>query len=206
MKIEIRNATKTICSNKVLDGIYMTLESGNVYGFAGHNGSGKTMLLRAISRLIKLTDGEIVFSEKADIGLLIENIGLYPDLSAYENLRLLAKIKNRISKEKIRETITLVGLNPDDKRPLKKYSLGMRQRAALAQAIMEEPEILLLDEPTNSLDAEGMEIVREQVKLFKKRGAIVILTSHNRDDIKALCDVIYRFENGRVSVADKEDI
>lgn len=99
----------------------------------------------------------------------------------------------------------MVGLNPDDKRPLKKYSLGMRQRAALCQAIMETPDILLLDEPTNSLDSEGMEIVRQQIKLFKDRGAIVILTSHNREDIKALCDVIYKFDGGRVSVADKED-
>ncbi|MBQ7755683.1 MAG: ABC transporter ATP-binding protein [Oscillospiraceae bacterium] len=205
MKIEIKNATKIIAGNKVLDDISMTLEGGNIYGFVGHNGSGKTMLLRAISQLIRLSSGEILFSKKCEIGLLIENIGLYSDLNIYENLKLLAKIKNKISKEEIHQAITLVGLNPDDKRPLKKYSLGMHQRAALCQAIMETPEILLLDEPTNSLDSEGMEIVRQQVKVFKERGAIVILTSHNREDIKALCDVIFKFENGRVAVADKEE-
>lgn len=206
MKIEIKNATKIIGKNKVLDDISMTLEGGNIYGFVGHNGSGKTMLLRAISQLIKLSSGEISFSQKGEIGLLIENIGLYSDLNIFENLKLLAKIRNKISNEDIHQAITLVGLNPDDKRPLKKYSLGMRQRAALCQAIMENPEILLLDEPTNSLDEEGMEIVRQQVKLFKEKGAVVILTSHNKEDIKMLCDVIYKFDGGRVVVADKEDI
>lgn len=206
MKIEIQSATKIIGNNKVLDDITMTLEGGNIYGFTGHNGSGKTMLIRAICGLMKLSEGSIVFSDKADIGLLIENIGLYPDLSAFDNLKLLAKIRKKISDDKIRETIALVGLDPEDKRPLKKYSLGMRQRAALAQALMEDPEVLLLDEPTNSLDADGMEIVREQIRLFRKRGSIVVIAGHNKEDINRLCDVVYKFDSGHADIVSREEL
>lgn len=206
MKIEVKNATKIIGQNKVLDDISMTLEGGNIYGFYGHNGSGKTMLIRAISGFIRLSCGSISFSEKADIGLLIENVGMYPDLSAFDNLKLLAKIRKKITDDQIREAIAVVGLDPKDKRPLKKYSLGMRQRAVLAQALMEEPDVLLLDEPTNSLDADGMDIVREQIRLFKKKGSVVVITSHNKEDIRQLCDVIYRFEGGHAEVMDKEEL
>ncbi|MBP1564278.1 MAG: ABC transporter ATP-binding protein [Oscillospiraceae bacterium] len=200
MKIEVKNAVKIIKNNKVINNISMTLESGKIYGFIGDNGSGKTMIIRAISGLIKLTDGDIIKDKNAVIGMILENIGLYQELSAYDNLRILAKIRNCISNKEIKEIISYVGLDPNDKRPLKKYSLGMRQRVVLAQAIMEEPDILLLDEPTNSLDSHGIEIVRKHINILKNKNKIVVIASHNHDDIFPICDIIYYFEKGKVSV------
>ena len=128
----------------------------------------------------------------------IENAGLFPDLSGYKNLKLLAGIKKKISKDKIRETISEVGLDPDDKRPIRKYSLGMRQRILIAQAIMEEPDVLLLDEPTNGLDDSGVDEIRKLISAQAKRGAIVCVASHNKEDIALLSDKIFRVDNGAV--------
>ena len=199
--ITVKNAVKKFKNSTVIDNVSLTLEGGNIYGFVGRNGSGKTMLFRAISGLIHLTDGKVLHKDidaLPSVGIAIENAGLFPDLSGYKNLKLLAGIKKKISKDKIRETISEVGLDPDDKRPIRKYSLGMRQRILIAQAIMEEPDVLLLDEPTNGLDDSGVDEIRKLISAQAKRGAIVCVASHNKEDIALLSDKIFRVDNGAV--------
>lgn len=205
--ITVKSAVKKFRENTVIDHVSLTLEGGNIYGFAGRNGSGKTMLFRAVSGLIHLTSGTIDIDGRVlhrdidalpSVGIAIENAGLFPEFSGYKNLKLLAGIQGRIGRDKIRETITAVGLDPDDRRPIRKYSLGMRQRILIAQAIMEEPEVLLLDEPTNGLDDRGVEDIRRLISAQAERGAIVCVASHNKEDIALLCDRIFRVDRGRV--------
>ncbi len=203
--LEIFNLSKKIKGISVLSNINLSLSGGTIYGFIGENGSGKTMLFRAICGLIHPTDGKIVYNEQTlhkdietlpSVGLLIENAGLYPDLSGFENLALLANINNKISKQQIHETILRVGLNPNDAKPFKKYSLGMKQRIVLAQALMEQPDVILLDEPTNALDQNGIELIRQIILEEKKRGAIILIASHNKDDISLLADKTYTIKEG----------
>lgn len=203
--LTLTHVSKKIGENLVLDDISMRLSGGRVYGIVGKNGSGKTMLLRAISGLVRPTSGEIQadgrtlhrdFSVFPSVGIVIENAGLYPEFTGLENLKLLAKINHRISEKEIRGAILKMGLDPDDKRPIRKYSLGMRQRIILAQAIMEQPELLLLDEPTNGLDESGVKLLNEIVLDAKARGAIIILSSHDRDTIRELCDEVFWMESG----------
>ena len=196
MKLTANHLAKTIKGKTILSDICLTLESGVVYGFVGRNGSGKTMLFRALSELMKPDAGEVRYGEQVlhrdfsvlpGLGMVLENVGLYPELTGYKNLELLSRINKKIGEEEIREAIRRVGLDPADKRPYRKYSLGMKQRIVIAQAIMEKPEVLMLDEPTNSLDEGGVE---------EKRGAIVLLSSHNREDISLLADEVYQMEGG----------
>ena len=169
MKLLIKNVNKKIKGKVILSNINMELQSGKIYGFVGENGSGKTMLFRAISGLMKPSSGEIIADGKRlhkdmkvlpALGLMLENAGLYPELTGFDNLRLLAKLNGKIGKIEIEEAIKRVGLNPEDKRTFQKYSLGMKQRIVLAQAIMEKPDIILLDEPTNALDENGVKDIR----------------------------------------------
>lgn len=206
-KIIIKNATRDIKGVRVLDNINLELDRGGIYGFIGSNGSGKTMLFRAICGLIKLTEGEIeVFSKKIrqdvsfpeSLGVIIESIGFWDEYTGFENLYLLSRIKRVIGKKEIRETLTRVGLNPKDKRTYKKYSLGMKQRLGIAEAIMEKPELLVLDEPTNALDDEGVETVRNILFEEKERGATILIASHNKEDISILCDRIFKMTEGRL--------
>lgn len=206
-KIIIKNATRDIKGVRVLDNINIELDRGGIYGFIGSNGSGKTMLFRAICGLIKLTEGEIeVFSKKIrqdvsfpeSLGVIIESIGFWDEYTGFENLYLLSRIKKVIGKKEIRETLTRVGLNPKDKRTYKKYSLGMKQRLGIAEAIMEKPELLVLDEPTNALDDEGVETVRNILFEEKERGATILIASHNKEDISILCDRIFKMTEGRL--------
>lgn len=206
-KIIIKNATRDIKGVRVLDNINLELDRGGIYGFIGSNGSGKTMLFRAICGLIKLTEGEIeVFSKKIrqdvsfpeSLGVIIESIGFWDEYTGFENLYLLSRIKKVIGKKEIRETLTRVGLNPKDKRTYKKYSLGMKQRLGIAEAIMEKPELLVLDEPTNALDDEGVETVRNILFEEKERGATILIASHNKEDISILCDRIFKMTEGRL--------
>jgi len=205
--IKVKNAVKRFKSNTVIDDVSLTLKSGNIYGFVGRNGSGKTMLFRAMSGLIHLTEGCIEVDGKVlhkdidalpSVGIAIENAGLFPEFSGYKNLKILAGIKKKISKDKIRETIAAVGLDPDDKRPIRKYSLGMRQRILIAQAIMEDPDVLLLDEPTNGLDDSGVDEIRKLISAQAQRGALVCVASHNKEDIALLSNKIFRVDNGKV--------
>lgn len=199
---------KYLDKRKVLQDISLSLEGGQVYGFVGRNGSGKTMLFRALAGLIRLQGGQISYNGVdlgrntfvlPSLGLIIENTGLYGEFTGYQNLQMLAKIKQIIGKEEMVTALKRVGLDPGDKRRVAKYSLGMKQRLAIAQAIMEKPEVLMLDEPTNGLDQEGVERLRTIIREEKQRGAIILLASHSREDIALLSDVIYQLEEGKIT-------
>ncbi len=203
--IELENVSKTIRNNEVLKNISLHFESGNIYGFVGRNGSGKTMLFRLVAGLIKPTTGTVKYNGKLlgteldiipRLGLVIENVGLYPEFTGLQNLKMLAKINSVIGENEIREAITRVGLDPNDRRTVRKYSLGMKQRIVLAQAIMEHPDVLILDEPTNALDEDGVEQIRAIIREEKQRGALVLIASHNKEDISSLCDKIYSMKAG----------
>lgn len=208
MTLIAENATKTIRGRTVLRKVSLKLESGTVYGFMGRNGSGKTMLFRALSGLISLTEGTVTWEGKTlhkdlsvlpDLGLVLENVGLYPNLTGLENLTYLASLRRRIGEPELRAALTRVGLDPEDKRSYRRYSLGMKQRLAIAQAVMEAPAVIMLDEPTNGLDREGVELIRTLILEEKARGALILLASHNTEDVRLLADEIYRIENGVVT-------
>lgn len=211
MELIIKNMSKEIKGKTILNNVNLTLESGNVYAFVGENGAGKTMLFRAASGLMKLSGGSVYLDDKKlhhdfevlpNLGIMMENEGLYPELSGYENLKLLAKIRGRVGKEEIIQWIKKVGLNPSDKKIFRKYSLGMKQRLVFAQALMETPDILMLDEPTNALDANGMDIIRKLIIEEKERGALVMIASHNKEDIKIMADEVYFIKDGCVTLEE----
>lgn len=195
--IEVKNLEKSINGDVILNNINLSLDGGNIYGFIGKNGSGKTMLFRIIAGLVKPSKGN-VFLEGEKIGVVIENASLFPDFTGFKNLMFLAKINNYIGEKEVRDAIESVGLDPNDKRTINKYSLGMRQRIAIAQAIMEEPHFLLLDEPTNALDENGVILIRNIIKKQAERGAVVLIASHNSKDIEQLCDKIMYLSNGTI--------
>lgn len=205
--VEIIHLHKRMGNKEILNDICAELESGKIYGFFGRNGSGKTMLFRAICGLIKPTSGEIRINGKTlhkdrsfpeSVGVIIESPGFWEYYTGFENLKLLASIKKEISDQKIKSSIQRVGLNPEDDRVYKKYSLGMKQRLAIAQAIMEEPDLLVLDEPTNALDEQGVDLVRNILLEEKTRGATILIASHNKEDIELLSDVKFRISDGRL--------
>lgn len=205
MKLIADNISKSIGEKEILKGVSLELESGNVYGFVGRNGSGKTMLFRALSGLMNISSGRIFLDDKElhkdirvlpNVGIVIENAGLYPELTGFENLKFLAKLNDKISDVEIKTAISRVGLEPNDKRTFRKYSLGMKQRIVIAQAIMEQPGILMLDEPTNALDEEGIDRVRKIITEEKERGAIVLIASHNKEDIELLADRVFLINSG----------
>lgn len=206
MRVVLRNVCKDIKGARVLDNVNLELESGRVYGFKGKNGSGKTMLMRAISGLIKVKgeieiDGKILgkdFTFPPSIGILIENPSFISNYTGFENLKTLASIRERIDDDKIRQTLTEVGLEPDDKRTFKKYSLGMKQRLGIAAAIMEDPDIIILDEPINALDDSGTEQVRQILLKHKQRGALIIIACHDADELEFLSDEIIEIAEGRI--------
>lgn len=207
MKLVADNIVKTIKGRTILDHVNLQLESGRIYGIVGRNGSGKTMLFRALSGLMSVDSGQIScdgrilhqdMSVLPSLGIVLENAGLYPGLTGFQNLKKLADLKKIISDDQIREAITRCGLDPKDKRTFRKYSLGMKQRIVLAQAIMERPEILMLDEPTNALDEHGVEEIRQVISEERERGALVLLASHNKEDIQRLADEVFYMENGQL--------
>lgn len=207
MTLTLKNVTKTIRRNTVVDNVSLTMESGKVYGLCGYNGCGKTMLMRLISGLIIPNSGEIVFDGKVlgkdmdfyeSMGILIENPAFLGHLSGFDNLKLLASIRGNTSDEQIFKTIEKVGLDPKDKKKYRKYSLGMKQRLGIAAAIMENPQLVILDEPTNALDADGVEKAKQIVSQEKERGALVILTCHDKEILEQMCDVIYDIECGKI--------
>lgn len=198
--IQIENVTKKFGEAVVLDEINMELQPGNIYGLVGRNGSGKTMLMKCICGFVLPTSGTIHVNGKIvgkeidipdDIGIIIENPGFLPNYSGFKNLQLLAMIRNKIGKAEIKEAIRRVGLDPESKKHVGKYSLGMRQRLGLAQALMEDPSILLLDEPMNGLDNEGVEEIRKLILDLKQNGKLIIIASHTREDINLLLSLIH---------------
>ena len=207
MQLTATDVTKVIKGKTVLSHINLSLNSGYVYGFVGPNASGKTMLFRVLSRLISATTGIVSLNGKIlkkafpvlpDLGILLENVSLYPELTGYENLDYLAKFNHKIDKAGIIEALQRVGLDPADKRKYGKYSLGMKQRLAIAQAVMERPDILMLDEPTNALDQDSVKLIRGLIESEKDRGAIVLLASHNKEDIQLLCDHTFTMDGGAI--------
>lgn len=204
--IEIKNCSKVIKDNVILDNISLSLEKGKIYGFVGHNGSGKTVLFKLLSGLLYCSDGEIRIAEKqispdkdypVRIGVMIENVGLWPYLSAFDNLLVLAKIRKEISEDDIKTVLERVQLDTG-KKVFSKFSLGMKQRLILAQAIMEEPDLLILDEPTNALDKDGVELFKKIVKEEVARGATVLIASHSMEDFSDFCDGVIYLSNGKL--------
>lgn len=205
--IEVTGVRKKIRNMVLIDRVSLTIAKGRTVGFVGNNGSGKTLLLKLISGLYRVTDGIIIVDGRIlgrdvdfpdNMGVIIETPGFISNMSGYKNLRMLARIKNKITDEDIREAIRFVGLNPDDKKLVGKYSLGMRQRLGLAQAIMEKPDILVLDEPFNGLDREGCEEMRKYLLDLKSQGKTILIASHLDKDIELLCDDVYEMDQGRI--------
>ena len=205
--IQLQNVTKRIKENTVLDNVSYTFKSGFVYGLYGQNGSGKTMLLRAISGLINLDSGSIfIDGEKLhdkiefppETGIVIENMELLPECSAKRNLQMLAKIKNIADEKDIIFSLERVGLDPDSDKKVKKFSLGMKQRLNIAQAIFENQKIILLDEPTNALDEEAVQLIYKIIREEKSRGATIIVATHHKEDLKEVCDVILKIAEGKI--------
>ena len=205
--IQLQNVTKRIKENTVLDNVSYTFKSGFVYGLYGQNGSGKTMLLRAISGLINLDSGSIfIDGEKLhdkiefppETGIVIENMELLPECSAKRNLQMLAKIKNIADEKDIIFSLERVGLDPDSDKKVKKFSLGMKQRLNIGQAIFENQKIILLDEPTNALDEEAVQLIYKIIREEKSRGATIIVATHHKEDLKEVCDVILKIAEGKI--------
>jgi ABC-2 type transport system ATP-binding protein len=208
MVIDIENVSKIIQGVTVLNGVNLHMESGNIYGLLGRNGSGKTMLMRVLCGLVRPSEGKITidgaqqwkdFSYPEDLGMLIETPTFLPEFTGYENLKMLSSIRKTISGEDIRQALRKVGLDPDDKRVTKKYSLGMRQRLGIACAIMERPKLLVLDEPFNGLDVDGYALVNDILLEEKEKGTLIMLACHDREELEHLSDVIYKVEQGRFS-------
>ena len=203
--IEITNLCKSFKETKVLNDITIKIKKGNIIGIIGRNGSGKTVLFKCICGLVSPTKGTVKINNKIlgkdmdipdNIGAIIETPGFLPNYNGFKNLKFLAMIKNQISNEHIKDTIKLVGLDPDSKKHVGKYSLCMCQRLGIAQAIMENPDILILDEPMNGLDNEGVQEIRKLLIKLKDEGKTILLASHNKEDIEVLCDEVYMMDKG----------
>lgn len=205
--IEIENLCKSFGEVQVLKDISMTLKEGKIYGLVGRNGSGKTMLMKHILGFVKATSGRIVINGQEigkdvdmpqNVGAIIENPGFLPEYSAFKNLKLLAMIRGRISDDEIKNTLSLVGLEPENKKRVGTYSLGMKQRLGLAQALMENPDILLLDEPLSGLDNDGVKQMYQILLQQKEKGKLLLIASHSKEDIAVLCDEVFQFDRGVV--------
>ena len=195
--VEIKNYCKSIKSRPILNNVSYNFEYGKIYGLYGHNGSGKTMLLRAIAGLLVPDSGSVVIDGKVlhkdmsfppSIGIVIENMNLLPQYNAFDNLKILGKIK--------KTALERVGLKSDLK--VKKFSLGMKQRLNIAQAVFEKQKIILLDEPTNALDNDGVQLIYKLLKEEKERGALVVITTHHKEDLEEICDVVLKMTEGEL--------
>ncbi len=195
--ILVQNMGLSIKNEIILKDINMEANQGEIWGIVGRNGSGKTMLMKCICGFVRPTEGKVFVNEKqigrdadypSDVGMMIEVPGFIPYYSGYKNLKLLADINGKIGKKEILESMGTVGLDGGLKRPVRKYSLGMRQRLGIAQAIMERPSILILDEPFNGLDMDGVKEIRELLLRYREQGKIILIASHISEDIEILCD------------------
>ena len=203
--IEVQNVVKRFRDQVVLKNVSISFEKGKIHGIVGRNGSGKTVLFKCICGLMHPEEGVILVNGKRvgrdvdmpeDIGAIIEAPGFLPNYSGYKNLRFLANIRRKIGKEEILNVLRTVGLDPESRKHVGKYSLGMRQRLGIAQAIMEDPEILILDEPMNGLDNAGVQDIRALLLELKAQGKTILLASHNHEDIATLCDTVHEMDGG----------
>lgn len=208
MKIEIKGFSKKISNHTVLDDININFQSGKVYGLVGKNGSGKTMLMRAICGLVLPTSGTIEIDDKIvgkdisfpqDVGVLIESPGFISSYSGFRNLKVLAQIRKRITDNEIASVLDSVGLDPYDKKSFRKYSLGMKQKLGIAAAIMEDPKLLILDEPFNALDDDSVNRIRKIIQSKKSADRIIILSCHDSEEIDKLCDEIIEIKLGKIT-------
>lgn len=207
MYLQIDGVTKVIAEETVLNQVSLSMDSEKIYGLWGKNGSGKTMLIRAICGLIRPTTGKViidgeVLGEKSDfpksVGVLIENPGFIGKYTGYQNLKMLADIKKEIGKEEIEQILEKIGLGENQNKKYKKYSLGMKQKLGIAAALMENPKLILLDEPTNALDEESVRKLHDILVEYKEKGALIIIASHDKEELEKLSDEIYEIENGKV--------
>ena len=210
--IDVKNVNLTIGKTQILKDINVSFEQGRIHGLIGRNGNGKTMLMKCICGFIKPTTGEIMVDGKRvgkdvdfpkNMGIIIETPGFIPYYSGYKNLKLLAGLNNRIGKKEIMQSMEQVRLDPKLKRHVRKYSLGMRQRLGLAQAIMENPDLLILDEPFNGLDKDGVKDMREYLLSYKEQGKTILICSHSAEDISVLCETVHEMDKGVISKIGK---
>lgn len=207
--VKVKDVTLKIKDSIILDKINLSVPKGMIYGFVGRNGSGKTMLMKTICGFIPVTEGEIEVMGKRvgekdqfaqNTGFIIETPGFIPNYSAYKNIEFLTSINKKVDKIKIKDMIRLVGLDPDSKKPVGKFSLGMNQRLGLAQALIDDPALLILDEPFNGLDNEGVRQIRSLLLQLKENGKTIIIASHAKEDIDLLCDRVCYMDKGRLEV------
>lgn len=205
--IEIINLYKYISGKLILDDINLNLKDGSVYGFIGRNGSGKTMLFRAICGLITIDKGEIIINGNKtsdneitqNIGLLLENPSFLNGLSAYDNLKMIASIRSVVDDSRIDDVIDIVGLSQARDKKYEQFSLGMKQRLAIANVIMENPNILIFDEPTNAIDEQGVTVLKDIIKSEKNNGKLILIASHEKEIIEELCDEVYYMSEGKLT-------
>ena len=210
-KIELNHVSKKFYRESILEDVCLKLFPGNIYGFIGPNGSGKTVLLKMIAGLMRPSGGTIYLDQKQigkdldfppSMGVLIETPDFLPNYSGMQNLLYLAKIKKLVDREQIMRTMKLVGIDYAAERKAGKYSLGMKQRLGIAQAIMEDPELIILDEPMNGLDQRGIAEIRKLLLELKKNNKLILLASHTREDMKMLCDQVFYIRDKKIDLSD----
>ena len=213
--ISVQNVSKSFRQERVLKSVSRDFEKGKIHGIVGNNGSGKTVLMKCICGFLIPTEGEVIVNGKRvgkdvdfppGLGLIIETPGFLPNVTGLKNLEILASLNKKIGLEEIAAAIRRVGLDPLMKKPVGKYSLGMRQRLGIAQAIMEDPTLLILDEPLNGLDKRGVREMRQLIKGLKEQGKTILLASHNQGDIDELCDTVCEMDAGVMTIIREESI
>ena len=211
MQIKMNNVCKKVKGADLLSDISLTMESGNIYGFVGDNGAGKTVLFKILLGLMKKTSGSITINGAElndllqDVGFVIERREYIPYYSAFKNLTVIAAYHKKADHARIREVLTMFGLDPEDKKTVGKYSLGMKQKLALAMAFLEDPAVLILDEPLSALDESSVSHAREKILEAKAQGKLIVVASHYKEDIQSLCDVVYKMKAGRIVAECREE-
>lgn len=204
MQIEVNNLSKAVSGSYLIKDINLKFDSGKIYGVVGQNGCGKTVLFKCLLGLMNKTSGEIIIDGELqkgfmrDAGFIIERPNLIPYYSAYNNLKFISSYKGKVDKDKIIKALELVGLSSEEKKKVKNYSLGMKQKVAIAMAIMEDPKILILDEPLNAVDDSSVKKIRQIILEYKQKDRIVLIASHYKDDIDYLCDEVYEMKDGEI--------
>lgn len=215
MKIEVNNVTKKFKDNVILENVNLVFESGKIYGLIGRNGSGKSIFLKILCGFYEPSNGQILYDGEDIIKeekyppstrALIEKPNFIPDLTGKQNLLLLASIQNIIGEKEIDESMKILGLTPNDNKKYYMYSLGMKQKLGIAQVLMENPNVIILDEPFNGLDDDSVTTLRKILLKEEKKGKIIILATHIKEDIEQLCDIVYKIDDGKITSVDKKEL